>query len=71
MQRLVASRLFHRALSTMRPLSWGELEQLATVIPTREELVRGKANAQTNLRLFGSDKESDVRLTLFRDNHAW
>ena len=33
-------------------------------------LVKGPASAQSRLRLFGHD-ESDVRVTLFRDNHAW
>ncbi|WP_088888903.1 glutathione S-transferase family protein [Leptolyngbya ohadii] len=49
------------------PLSWTELEAL-----THFELdpVNGPTNAQARLRLFGRP-ESDVRVTLFRDNHAW
>jgi glutathione S-transferase len=34
------------------------------------DLVNGPTNSQTRLRLFGGDEDS-VRVTLFRDNHAW
>jgi glutathione S-transferase len=49
------------------PLSWTELEALAelTVDP-----VNGSTNAQARLRLFGQS-ETDVRVTLYRDHHAW
>ena len=48
-------------------LSWSELEAMA---PPAAERVEGPANAQATLRLFGQP-ESSVRVTLFRDHHAW
>ncbi len=48
-------------------LSWNELEDLA---PNAAERFEGSANAQATLRLFGQS-ESQVRVTLFRDHHAW
>ena len=48
-------------------LSWKELEALA---PEAAERCQGPANAQSTLRLFGQS-ESEVRVTLFRDHHAW
>ena len=48
-------------------LSWSALEALA---PPAEERIEGPANAQATLRLFGQP-ESAVRVTLFRDHHAW
>jgi len=52
---------------TKSPLSWTELEALALVPP---DPVNGPTNAQARLRLFGHP-ESNVRVTLYRDNHAW
>lgn len=52
---------------TIAPLSWSELEALAD-FPV--DLVNGPTNAQAQLRLFGQP-EADVRVTLYRDNHAW
>ena len=48
-------------------LSWDQLQALAPPEPDR---VRGLTNAQAQLRLFCSD-ESAVRVTLYRDHHAW
>jgi glutathione S-transferase len=48
-------------------LSWDQLEALA---PDPAERCEGPANAQAALRLFGQS-ESQVRVTLFRDHHAW
>ena len=48
-------------------LSWEQLEALA---PDPAERCEGPANAQAALRLFGQS-ESEVRVTLFRDHHAW
>lgn len=53
--------------TTTAPLSWLELEALAD-FPV--DPVNGSTNAQSCLRLFGQ-AESDVRVTLYRDNHAW
>jgi glutathione S-transferase len=49
------------------PLSWPELEALSTF---QVDTVNGATNAQARLRLFGHP-ESDVRVTLYRDHHAW
>ena len=51
----------------MTPLSWKELESLTDFQVDR---VNGPTNAQACLRLFGKT-EPDVRVTLYRDNHAW
>ena len=55
------------SLSPAAPLSWDQLQALAAPEPDR---VRGATNAQAQLRLFCSN-ESDVRVTLYRDHHAW
>ncbi|MBD0337510.1 MAG: glutathione S-transferase family protein [Cyanobacteria bacterium Co-bin13] len=52
---------------TLAPLSWTELETLAHF---QLDTVNGPTNAQARLRLFGRP-ESEVRVTLYRDNHAW
>jgi glutathione S-transferase len=54
-------------LMTISPLSWSELEALTDF---QIDPVNGPTNAQSCLRLFGMI-ESDVRVTLYRDNHAW
>jgi len=51
----------------MSILSWTELESLTDFTIDR---VNGPTNAQSNLRLFGHS-EADVRVTLYRDHHAW
>jgi glutathione S-transferase len=51
----------------MTSLSWKELEALTDFQVDR---VNGPTNAQACLRLFGKT-EPDVRVTLYRDNHAW
>lgn len=50
------------------PLSWSELESLANGFCI--DRINGPTNAQATLRLF-DQPESAVRVTLFRDNHAW
>ena len=50
-----------------QPLSWSELEVLDTLAP---DPVNGPTNSQSCLRLFGRS-EDDIRVTFFRDNHAW
>lgn len=52
---------------TIAPLNWTELE---TLTDFQVDTVNGPTNAQARLRLFGLS-ESDVRVTLYRDNHAW
>lgn len=49
------------------PLSWTELEALSTF---QTDLINGPTNAQARLRLF-NQVASEVRVTLYRDNHAW
>ncbi len=51
----------------MTPLNWTELEALTDF---HIDPVNGATNAQARLRLFGQP-ESDVRVTLYRDHHAW
>jgi glutathione S-transferase len=51
----------------MTPLSWPELTKLTDFQP---DLINGNTNPQTRLRLFGQP-ESAVRVTLYRDHHAW
>ena len=48
-------------------LSWSALEELSANQPDRTQ---GPTNAQAVLRLFGQE-ESSVRVTLYRDHHAW
>ena len=52
---------------TSQPLSWTQLEALTDF---HIDTVNGPTNAQARSRLFGH-AESDVRVTLYRDNHAW
>ncbi|MCC5612553.1 glutathione S-transferase family protein [Nostoc sp. CHAB 5834] len=52
---------------TTAPLSWEELE---TLTDYQIDTVNGFTNARARLRLFGQP-ESDVRVTLYRDNHGW
>lgn len=52
---------------TRVPLSWPELEALTEF---DIDHINGPTNSQSRLRLFGH-AESDVRVTLYRDNHAW
>jgi glutathione S-transferase len=52
---------------TTAPLSWQELEILTEY---QIDTVNGLTNARARLRLFGQT-ESDVGVTLYRDNHAW
>jgi glutathione S-transferase len=52
---------------TIPPLSWTELEALTDF---QVDTVNGPTNAQARLRLFGHS-ESDLRVTLYRDHHAW
>ncbi len=49
------------------PLSWQELEALTDYEIDTEN---GPTNSRARLRLFGQP-ESNVRVTLYRDNHAW
>ena len=49
------------------PLTWTELEALTDF---HIDTVNGPTNSQARLRLFGGE-EADVRVTLYRDNHAW
>jgi len=49
------------------PLTWPELDALTDFEIDR---TNGPTNAKSRLRLFGKT-EADVRVTLYRDNHAW
>ncbi|MEM6835819.1 MAG: glutathione S-transferase family protein [Cyanobacteria bacterium P01_C01_bin.120] len=52
---------------TTQSLSWPDLEAKTS---SSIDPVSGPTNAQARLRLFGQS-EADVRVTLYRDNHAW
>ncbi len=52
---------------TSSALSWSELAALTN---WQIDYSNGPTNSQANLRLFGHP-ESDVRVTLYRDYHAW
>ena len=52
---------------TTAPLNWTEL---AALTDFQIDTVNGPTNSQARLRLFGH-AEADVRVTLYRDNHAW
>ena len=49
------------------PLSWSQLQTLTTF---SRDTINGPTNPQSRLRLFGQ-AESDLRVVLYRDNHAW
>ncbi|HAC64081.1 MAG TPA: glutathione S-transferase [Cyanothece sp. UBA12306] len=49
------------------PLSWTELEALTDF---KIDPINGPTNSQARSRLFGGS-ESDIRVILYRDNHAW
>lgn len=55
------------SVAAMPALSWKELAPLTS---WSRDPVNGPTNAQARLRLFGRSQE-EVRVTLFRDNHAW
>ena len=52
---------------TTASLSWADLEARTDFAI---DTVNGSTNAQATLRLFGQS-ESDLRVTLYRDNHVW
>ena len=54
-------------MTTVKPLTWNELEQHATFAI---DTVNGSTNSQARLRLFGQS-EDQIRVTLYRDNHGW
>jgi glutathione S-transferase len=51
----------------LAPLTWPEL---AALTDWQIDRINGPTNAQSRLRLFGQS-EADVRVTLYRDHHAW
>ncbi len=52
---------------TTESLTW---QQLANLTDFKIDTVNGATNSQATLRLFGQT-EADIRVTLYRDNHAW
>jgi len=61
------SQAFPAAPSGAPIASWEDLQHWAAPEPDR---INGPASAQATLRLFGQP-ESSVRVTLYRDHHAW
>lgn len=62
--------MLRQASSASRALSWSKLQAHASVQFTPPDQTAGPTNSQAKLRLFGQP-ESAVRVTLYRDNHAW
>ncbi|WP_319423362.1 glutathione S-transferase family protein [Pleurocapsa sp. FMAR1] len=52
---------------TTTPLTWQQLSELTDF---KLDTVNGLTNSQATLRLF-CQTEADIRVTLYRDNHAW
>jgi glutathione S-transferase len=52
---------------SIAPYSWSQLTNLTDF---SIDTVNGVTNSQARLRLFGN-AEADVRITLYRDHHAW
>lgn len=63
---MITRNLYFLTMTTF-PLSWTELE---TLTDFQIDPINGPTNAQARLRLFGRP-ELEVRVTLYRDNHAW
>jgi glutathione S-transferase len=60
-------------MALAEPLSWQQLEEQCdpcSEAELQQRRVEGPTNAQARLRLFGRP-ESEVRVTLYRDHHAW
>ena len=60
-------------MAPAEPLSWQQLQELldpCSEADLQKRRVEGPTNAQARLRLFGRP-ESEVRVTLYRDHHAW
>ena len=53
-----------------KAMSWAELEQISSKQSKPVDLVNGATNPFARLRLF-SKPEKSVRVTFYRDNHAW
>jgi len=56
--------------ASMKVLSWEELEEIHNRLGQPVDLANGPTTSQSRLRLFGRP-ESEVRVTLYRDHHAW
>jgi glutathione S-transferase len=50
-------------------MTWDSLKRVS-LAATPYDLTNGPANSKSKLRLFGK-QERDVRVTFYRDNHAW
>ena len=67
--RAAATMSSGASLSKSAALSW---DALAALGAPPADLANGPASAQSRLRLFGTGAApSDVRVTLYRDHHAW
>lgn len=58
--------------SRQESLSWEQLYQIVQErgVNVNPDLENGPTSSQSRLRLFGHS-EDEVRVTLFRDHHAW
>eukprot|EP00501_MAST-03F_sp_TOSAG23-6_P002083 GSMAST32.ASY1.ANO1.2176.1 assembled CDS len=57
-------------MSSNVPLAWNAIKSIIQRSNISHDLLNGPASSQSRLRLFGKSKSS-VRVTLYRDNHAW
>eukprot|EP00088_Acartia_fossae_P069175 TRINITY_DN8959_c0_g2_i3.p1 TRINITY_DN8959_c0_g2~~TRINITY_DN8959_c0_g2_i3.p1 ORF type:complete len:410 (+),score=55.44 TRINITY_DN8959_c0_g2_i3:36-1265(+) len=58
------------ALNKAKILSWQQISNLVLNKYKEQDWVNGKTSSQATLRLFGQP-ENSVRVTLYRDHHAW
>ena len=69
--RAASSKVEMSASTVDKAMSWDELSKLVSDRGYETpDIINGPTNAQSRLRLFGH-KEEDVRVTLYRDHHAW
>ena len=72
--RMAAATAAARTTKAAGALSWDQLHSATAKIFatawTPECLSTGPATSYARLRLFGDTKAKDVRVTLYRDNHA-
>ena len=68
----MASNSAATAAKVSKALGWGALKELCKVPLSLSpgSLKNGPSSSYARLRLFGK-QENNVRVTLFRDNHAW
>ena len=59
------------SIKTLTSLSWPELELASSSAVSGDRSRSISPSSQALLRLFDAENESQVRVTFFRDFHAW